>query len=239
MIDKKTLKKIKDLGLKIDWDDSFGGKTKGSRHLFRIAKIAEFLAWRLQARTDIAIAGAWLHDTALPTGDDYNYDKNKKIALRLLKQFKLNQADANAVAECVASHEGTVKPKTLEAKIVHDADVLEKSGILGLIRQTWKIASDHDLFINKKVIKEIRAHIKWRGQQLQTKEARLIYKRNNVKITSAQAEEVIKKTSELVRKGLITEKIAIKIMADLNAEQRQALTEQLSLKYLKEMQTRS
>src|SRR3989344_8066061 len=129
MVNQKYIKEIKKVGIRIDHDMAFDGKSKGNKHLFRVVKLAKYLALKSKADISIVECGAWLHDTALPSGNDYDYKKNKKIVEKLLYSIDISKKDKEFISECVASHEGTKIPKTLEAKIVHDADVLEKTGI--------------------------------------------------------------------------------------------------------------
>src|ERR1035437_4828642 len=128
MITKETLIKIKKLGIGIDWNDAFAGKSKGNKHLFRVVKLAKYMATKLKADVLVVEAAAWLHDTALPSGNDYDYKKNKEIVKKIMADLDLSPGESDKIAECVACHEGTAKIKTLEAKIIHDADVLEKVG---------------------------------------------------------------------------------------------------------------
>jgi len=87
MLNKNTLQKIKKLALKTDHNIAFGGKSKGNKHLLRVVRVAKFLAQKTGADEHVAVAGAFLHDTALPSGNDYNYLKNKKIVKKLLRPF--------------------------------------------------------------------------------------------------------------------------------------------------------
>ena len=212
MIHSRYIKEIKKLGIKIDHDMAFDGKSKGNKHLFRVVRLAKYLAKKLQADLDIVECGAWLHDTALPSGNDYNYKKNKKIVMKLLTFIDISKKEKDFIAECVASHEGTEKPKTLEAKIVHDADVLEKSGILGIIRHTWKLTNSGKIKPEKILDKDIQTiinHIKWRGNKLETPLARKIKKYLTIKIAKSKVKEIVEKTSKMASRGIITEKIVI------------------------------
>lgn len=231
-----NLKKIEKLAIKIDWDQSFGGKSRGNRHLSRVILIADFLAKSLKANKSIVRAGALLHDVALPTGNDYDYEENKKIVLRLLEQFAISVSDRNAIAECVASHEGTMKPKTLEAKIVHDADVLEKSGILGIIRHTWKMTNLFGLksgIIGNKEAQKIIQHIRWRHKLLCTPLARTLHKHIHEEIKGKTLVKFVRRTAVLAEKGVITEKIAVQLAHTLTVSQRRKLKEQLTVSYLR------
>lgn len=236
MINKNTLLEIKQLALKIDYDVAFGGKSKGNRHLSRVVKLAKYMAKRLGANVSIVEAGAWLHDTALPSGNDYNYKKNKKIVKAILTGFDLSTEDSDMIAECVASHEGTTKPKSLEAKIVHDADVLEKSGMLGIIRHTWKLANSDKISANnvtRKDTAEILNHLKWRSRKLQTALGKEIHSYLVVPITLAEAEKIISIIAKKAVTGIVTEKIANLIYKELTGQQKRKLKEQLNLAYLK------
>jgi uncharacterized protein len=235
MLNKRLLLKIKKLALKIDHDISFGGKSKGNRHLFRVVRIAKFLAQKTGANMGIVTAGAFLHDTALPSNNDYNYFQNKKIVKKLLKSFNLSKNELNQIAECVASHEGTINPKSLEAKIVHDADVLEKMGLLGIIRHTWKMVNlgeiDHKI-IKDRDVKKILNHVAWRANRLQTPIAKKIEKYLATLINKQKAKIIISLTANLAFDGVVTEKIAIAIQKHLSQKQNKKLKEQLNLNYL-------
>ncbi len=236
MLDRKTIDKIKKLGIKIDHEQAFGGKSKGNKHLSRVVRVAKFLAKKTGANIRIVEAAAYLHDTALPSGNDYDYSKNKKIVLNILKRFDLSKEEADRIAECVASHEGTRGPKTLEAKIVHDADVREKTGVLGIIRHTWKMTNMNKLdpaHIRENDAKKILAHVRWRAKKLQTPIARKIEKYLSQGIDQKTAKKIVFVTAPLAARGIITEKIAPVVMKHLNKKQKARLKEQLAVVYLK------
>ena len=235
MLDKNILLKIKRLALKIDHDVAFGGKSKGNRHLPRVVCVAKFLAQKTGANESIAVAGAFLHDTALPSGNDYNYLKNKEIVKKLLKPLNLSQNELNGIAECVASHEGTSNPKTLEAKVVHDADVLEKVGLLGIIRHTWKITNlgklNHKMTTDRD-IKKILDHIEWRRKRLQTPIAKKIGKYLAIPVDKRKAKIIVTLSASMAFESIVTEKIAVALQKYLNKKQNEKLREQLNLTYL-------
>lgn len=236
MLDKKTLLKIKELALKIDHDIAFGGKSKGNKHLLRVVRVAQFLAQKTGADPAITTAGAFLHDTALPSGNDYEYSKNEKIVKKLLQPFNLSQDELNKIAECVASHEGIVKPKSLEAKIVHDADVLEKVGLLGIIRHTWKTTNQNKLnpsAVKNEDVDKIINHISWRRKRLQTPIARKIAKHLTVYVGKQKVKIMVTRTANMAVRGIITEKIAVVLRKHLSQKQNEKLKEQLNLGYLK------
>jgi HD superfamily phosphodiesterase len=239
MIDRKKLQKIQKLGIKIDHDQAFKGKSKGNKHLSRVVRVAKFLAKKTGADMDIVEAAAYLHDTALPSGNDYDYKKNKKIVQRILKQFNLSQNESERIAESVASHEGTRGPKTLEAKIIHDADTLEKAGLLGMIRHTWKMTNMDKLDpanVKDADAKKILAHVRWRAKRLQTPLARKIEKYLSHGMDARTAKKIVVITAPLAARAVITEKIAPQVMKHLNTAQKKRLKEQLAVGYLKRFQ---
>lgn len=235
MLNKNTILKIKKLALKIDHDVAFGGKSKGNKHLFRVIRIAKFLAQKTGADESIAVAGAFLHDTALPSGNDYNYLKNKKIVKDLLKCFNLSRNELDGIAECVASHEGAVNPKTLEAKVVHDADALEKAGLLGIIRHTWKMTNLKKIN-HKKIedsdVKMIISHIEWRKKRLQTPIAKKIGKYLAIPTDKQKVKIMVTLSASMSFTGIVTEKIATALRKHLDKKENERLGEQLNLSYL-------
>ena len=138
----------------------------------------------------------------------------------------------------MASHEGTEKPKTLEAKIVHDADVIEKLGLLGIIRHTWKLTNSNKINpeqVTDENVATVLEHIKWRKMQLQTPLARKIGTHLQKAVSKKTAETVVRVAAPLAFKGVITEKIAVALRKSLSAEENNKLKEQLNLGYLKKI----
>lgn len=235
MLNKNTLLKIKKIALKIDHDVAFGGKSKGNKHLLRVVRVAKFLAQKTGADEYIAVAGAFLHDTALPSGNDYDYLQNKRIVNNLLKNLDLSQNELDGISECVASHEGTTNPKTLEAKVVHDSDVLEKTGLLGIIRHTWKLTNSGKIDyknVTDKDIKIVTDHIEWRRKKLQTPIAKKIGKYLTIPINKEKAKIIVSMSSDLAFHSIVTEKIAVVLRKHLNKNENEKLKEQLNLTYL-------
>lgn len=237
MLSDDLVQEIRDYAIAGDWNVSFDGKSHGNRHLFRMVSIAKFLAEQLAADKNIVEASAWLHDFPLTAGDDYNYVSNKQTAQSVLDDFSLTLEEKNLITECIATHEGTAEPISLEAKIIHDADVLEKTGILGIIRHTWKLihlsdslqfSSDLDL------AKNVLGHITWRVERLQTILAREIaqYLMDGVDMRLASVGRLVSLIRPLAERNLITEEIAKELRSSLSDQEYRKLDEQLSLDYL-------
>lgn len=236
MLNAKTLKHIQRIGVETDHLAAFGGKSKGNKHLSRVVKIAKFMAMKTGADLKVTEAGAWLHDTALPTGNDYDPATNKRVVKKMLKDVDLTAAEIELISECVASHEGTKRPSLLEAQIVHDADVIEKTGILGIIRHTWKLTNsgkiDH-ANVKDADARTVLLHITWRRAQLRLPLSRKFARTLSVPMSTKQAREIVAITAPLAHRGVITEKIAKVLEKKLSKKQVTALKSQLAVAYLK------
>lgn len=238
MISRNDMRKIKQLAIEIDHMQAFGGKSRGNKHLSRVVKISLFMSKKLNANKDVVEAAAYLHDAALPTKNDDDYTANKKLIARIFKKstVNFNRDFVYQVAEAVASHEGFSLPRTLEAKIIHDADVIEKTGILGIIRHTWKLTNHNKIDpenIRDEDISTLVKHIKWRQSILQTDIAKKMSKNNSCPISIKTLRKTVPVISQLAAHGVITEKIARRIEPLLNKSQIKSLNNQLTLAYLK------
>ncbi len=170
MILKKQIKQIKEFGIDLDWNSAFGGKSKGNRHLFRIVNKALELSKNYECNKKIIEASAWLHDTNLEKTISGSTLANKEKIIRFLTKIDVCKEDQPKIIQCIEAHDGRIKAKTIEAKIVHDADTLEKMGSLGILRETWKRSQLG--WNTEKIAKHLKKHIKKREGRLYTQEAK-------------------------------------------------------------------
>jgi len=182
MLAQEQLEKIKDFAIDLDWNSAFEGKSKGNRHLFRIVQKARDLAKHRDADiTDLDIriieAGAWLHDTNLEQTISGSTLANKNKVLKFLEEIRVSKTDAERILHCIEAHDGRILAETTEAKIVHDADTLEKMGPLGIIRETWKRSQEG--WNTEKIIKHLKSHLRKREAKLYTQKAKITAKRLN------------------------------------------------------------
>jgi HD superfamily phosphodiesterase len=176
MITQDIIDQIQEYAVFIDWNVAFEGKAKENRHLSRVVTIAKFLAEKAEKEgvsREICEAGAWLHDIGLMVGNDDDPAKIRVIAEEFLSHLSLDDESKRRIADCVETHEGAREAVSIEAKIVHDADVLDKMGLLGVIRHTWKIvnlikpdASPVEVFFT------LQKHLKERREKLYTTTAK-------------------------------------------------------------------
>lgn len=104
-------------------------------HVERVAKNAALLAREEGADVEICVAAAWLHDldrTGAP--DPLEAARSHLAAVGAPKEF------AERVLEAVERHKdksfapGGIRPRSLEAAILSDADKLEAIGAIGIAR---------------------------------------------------------------------------------------------------------
>lgn len=182
MISKLKMKNISKFGVETDWNKAFQGKSKGNMHLFRVIRNVKALCPGLRIDASVAEAGAWLHDTGLVKGVSAPTLAYKKEVVKFLRKIKVEDDDIKKILHCIEAHDGRVKAKTLEAKIVHDADTLDKMGPLGTIRETWKKSAEG--WTSEQIAKHLQSHLKKRMRNLYTKQAKIEAKKLNQKLKS-------------------------------------------------------
>lgn len=236
---QKLLQDISKQAINLDWNVAFAGKAKGNQHLVRVNKIAQFLQQSEGGDEFITLAAAWVHDAILSEKLDDRPNEIFSFSKRFLNQFKnLKEDERQVIAICVASHESG-ENKSIEAQIVHDADVIDKSGMLGVIRHIWKMTN----MIHNRIIQsyhdidELKQHLLFRSTKVNTRSAKKII----ALLNTSQADffkynnhpDVIKKISQMAMKGVISDDIA-RELHNLYGEENfaQQLNRQLDVSYL-------
>ena len=96
-------------------------------HISVVLKYAKFLAKELKADTEVCQLAALLHDFgSLKFGEENHEITGQAEAQKILSNLDYSQKLIDQVKECINSHRGSkdIKPKTLEAKIVANADAM-------------------------------------------------------------------------------------------------------------------
>lgn len=100
------------------------------RDLYRALIIAET---EKNINYSILIPAVLLHDIGATENE---YQKHEEIGPTIIKRdlskSGYSEEEIEKISCCVESHGGKIKPETIEAKILFDADKLEKSGIGGI-----------------------------------------------------------------------------------------------------------
>ena len=107
-------------------------------HTKRILKIVSIIGANYQYNREIVTLAAYLHDWgAYPPlaikGIDHA-QRSADIAIEFLGTEKYDSRDINHVAECIKYHHIGDQNKSIEAKLLSDADGIDFVGIIGVIR---------------------------------------------------------------------------------------------------------
>ncbi len=114
----------------------------------------------------ILIPSVLLHDIGFCTPDfkKLGHDvAGKRLAAEILKDLGYSEDECKAIGHCIHAHKGKAElPRTPEARILFDADVLEKAGLVFLI---WggKIISE----FRESIHDFLKREIKDRGSELE------------------------------------------------------------------------
>jgi predicted metal-dependent HD superfamily phosphohydrolase len=106
----------------------------------------------------VLIPSVLLHDIGFCTrehGKEGHDAVGARLAAELLPSVDYGQEEVEAVCHCILAHKGHAEvPGTLEAKILYDADVLEKAGLVFLIFAGKVISEFHESigeFLNREI----------------------------------------------------------------------------------------
>ncbi|BBN81205.1 phosphohydrolase [Pseudoalteromonas sp. A25] len=109
-------------------------------HIERVVKTAKELAEKEQADLAVVIPAAWLHDCVAVAKNHPDRARASKMAadkaVTFLKSIGYDEAKLDAIHHAIVAHSfsANVTPKTLEAKIVQDADRMDALGAIGVSR---------------------------------------------------------------------------------------------------------
>lgn len=120
-------------------------------HQVRLYALTREIGRDLVYDDDVVFAAAWLHDIGvfighrpesveiLATWDNVAYAAER--APDLLREFGFS-GDITAVVEAIRTHQAKAEPRSIEATLVRDADILEQLGAIGVLRAVCKIGRD-------------------------------------------------------------------------------------------------
>jgi len=122
------------------YHDGMGG-CHGPDHTERVHKTALHIGRLMGARLDVLSAAALLHDIGrkyetMEQGRICHAEKGAELAREVLAKLDFSPSLIDEIAHCVEAHRyrGNKVPKTLEAKILYDADKLDSIGAVGIGR---------------------------------------------------------------------------------------------------------
>jgi len=182
-------------------------------HVLRVYNLSLHLAEGENVDLDVLKAAALLHDIARvkedndQTGQTDHAILSAEMCIPILKEVNFSAEKIKHVQDCIVSHRYRTgnEPKTLEAKILFDADKLDTIGAIGIARSfVWvgrnkaKIYSDVDL--DKYIAENLGGKINGRIQDKTKHSLQIEYKTKLVflagKLNTAKAKEVCKERLE-------------------------------------------
>ena len=106
----------------------------GEDHVLRVLKIARFIAAKEGADIEVVSKAALLHDS-FRNGENHAL-KSAEFARKLLSEEGYGEEFIEAVVHAIEAHSfsGRIEPRTLEAKVLSDADKLDAIGAIGVAR---------------------------------------------------------------------------------------------------------
>jgi uncharacterized protein len=109
-------------------------------HFKRVVRMAKVICEKENANPEIVIPAAWLHDFVIIPKNDPRRKQASQLsaegAIQFLKELQYPEKYFDEIAHAIAAHSfsANIETKTLEAKIVQDADRLDGLGAIGIAR---------------------------------------------------------------------------------------------------------
>lgn len=129
--------------------DTFSDIAHRYDHIECVVKLAKYIATKENANPRIVVPAAYFHDYAPRQHHAFHFhtDESADAATTFLSENGFNMEEITAIVHCIVSSEFSsyllgIEPKTLEAKVVRDADFLESIGARGIAR-VFSFAGKH------------------------------------------------------------------------------------------------
>lgn len=114
----------------------------GWEHVSRVYQLALYIARQEGANSFIVGSAALMHDLGRTASQDdttHHADLSATLATELLRTYQVPQGTQEEILHAIVAHSFSrdIEPRTLEARVVRDADRLDGLGATGIIR--WAI----------------------------------------------------------------------------------------------------
>jgi len=109
-------------------------------HFKRVVAAAKFLAVEEKANLEIVVPAAWLHDFVIvPKNDPRRAQASRlsaRAAIEFLREIEYPEKFYDEIGHAIEAHSfsANIETRTLEARIVQDADRLDGLGAIGIAR---------------------------------------------------------------------------------------------------------
>jgi len=124
-------------------------------HVMRVYKNAEKLAKKENANTKLVLCAVLLHDiVSFPKSEKLSKKSSISSAIKaekILKKYNLSKTEIKIVTGAIRDHSFSQNktPKTLEGKILQDADRLDAIGAIGIARAFAVAGAEGRTFYNE------------------------------------------------------------------------------------------
>lgn len=129
-------------------------------HSRRVVEMAIKIGKIEKADLFILKLSGWLHDIA--HGNKDHEIKSAAIAKKILGNYGADKLIINKVCYCIKNHRFSkgYQPKTIEAKIIQDADKLDALGAIGIMRLFLLAGKTHQINCDFKVKPDFNYYLK-------------------------------------------------------------------------------
>lgn len=109
-------------------------------HFRRVVKIAKMICEQERACAEIVVPAAWLHDLVIVPKNDPRRKQASRLSAEaaqvFLRELSYPEMYLEDIGHAIAAHSfsANIEAKTLEARIVQDADRLDGLGAIGIAR---------------------------------------------------------------------------------------------------------
>lgn len=137
-------------------------------HIIRVQNLCLYLAKGEKINLNVLQAAALLHDIARaredndPSGNTDHAVLSSEMSMPILKELGFSEKEIMHIHECIISHRYRTgnEPRTMEAKILFDADKLDALGAIGIARGfVWAGKNNSKLYTNISVEQYIKENL--------------------------------------------------------------------------------
>lgn len=132
-----------------------GDSAHDFEHIMRVYKNAERLCLKEKANSKLVLSAVLLHDiVSYPKSDKrskLSSIESAALSKKILKKYNFSKEETEIIADAIRDHSFSQnkKPKTIEGKILQDADRLDAIGAIGIARVFSVAGAENRPFYNK------------------------------------------------------------------------------------------
>jgi uncharacterized protein len=123
------------------------------KHTLRVAQFGKVIAENEAANVELIVAACLLHDVAwFDTNADNNREHGRigaEKARPVLESLGFNQVQIKEICYAISSHVDEDNPETLEAKIISDADNVDRFGPYRILQWCFSDIENYDKLSSK------------------------------------------------------------------------------------------